>query len=122
MRKAFIIIIQIVILIVVLRSDVAKHFFGDTAQTIVGWYETIVEVPERSKIIALRDKFMRNNMALKPHQVDYIIEVTDSSEAIDRFYLLYCIQRDKNPYIFGDNLVELCRQINISELLSTPEL
>ncbi|MFT5283038.1 MAG: hypothetical protein ACI94Z_001873, partial [Yoonia sp.] len=60
----------------------------------------------------------RNNMVLKTHQVDYVIEVTDSIEAIDRFYILYCVNKDKNPYIFGENLTKLCSEIEVSELLS----
>jgi len=119
MRKAIIIIIQILILIIFLRSSFAQHFFGGIANTLVNWYETVVEVPERSKIIALRDKFMRNNMSLQPHQVDYVIEVTDSVEAIDRFYNLYCIKEDKNPYMFGANLTKFCADIQTSELLTT---
>jgi hypothetical protein len=118
MRKFFIVLIQIIIVIVFLRSDFAQHFFGGTAKTIVGWYKSIIEVPERSKIIALRDSYMRNNMVLKTHQVDYVIEVTDSIEAIDRFYILYCVNKDKNPYIFGENLTKLCSEIEVSELLS----
>jgi hypothetical protein len=121
MRKAFIIIIQIIILIIFLRSDFAQHFFGGVAETVVGWYQSLIHVPERSKIIALRDKFMRNNMVLRPHQVDYIIEVTDSSEAIDQFYLLYCVRKDKNPYIFGTNLAKFCTDIEGSDLLTHPE-
>lgn len=118
MRKAFIIIIQIIILFLFLRSEFAQHFFGGVASTVVGWYEDLVSVPERSKIIALRDKFMRNNMSLKPHQVDYVIEITDSVDEIDRFYHLYCINKDKNPYIYGKNLSKLCSDMQSSELLT----
>lgn len=122
MRKTIIIIIQILILIIFLRSSFAQHFFGDLADTLGEWYDNIVEVPERSKIIALRDRFMRNNMSLQPFQVDYILDVTDSVEKIDKFYDLYCIHDDKNPYVFGDNLVKLCNEIKRSELLTLDKL
>lgn len=122
MRKTIIIIIQVLILIMFLRSSFAQHFFGGVADTLVGWYDSIVEVPERSKIIALRDKFMRNNMSLQPYQVDYVIEVTDSVEGIDRFYDFYCVQEDKNPFINGINLAKLCKEIEESELLTTDML
>jgi len=122
MRKAIIIIIQIVLLFIFLRSSFAQHFFGDIADSLVTWYESFVEVPERSKIGRLRDQFMRNNMSLKPHQVDYVIEVTDTTEKINNFHQLYCIKQDKNPYIFGANLRKLCADIEKSELLTRPEL
>lgn len=118
MRKYIIVILQILILIIFLRSSFAQHFFGDVAHTLVGWYESVIHVPERSKIIALRDKFMRNNMSLQPYQVDYVIEMTDSAEQIDSFHDLYCIKGEINPYMFGENLTKLCADIRGSGLLT----
>lgn len=117
MRKAFIILIQIILLVLFLRSSFAQHFFGGAVDQVSQWYQSFVEVPERSKIIRLRDRFMRNNMSLRPHQVDYVIEITDSSEKINHFYYLYCVKEDKNPYIYGANLKKLCSDIEKSELL-----
>lgn len=122
MRKTIIIIIQMLILIIFLRSSFAQHFFGDIADTLVEWYDSVVEVPERSKINTLRDRFMRNNLSLQPFQVDYVLGVTDSVEKIDKFYYLYCIHDDKNPYIFGDNLSKLCKEMKDSELLTIDKL
>lgn len=117
MRKAIFVIIQIIVIIIFLRSSYAQYFFGDIGASVASWYESIADVPERSKITYLRDEFMRNNMALKPHQVDYVIEVTDSAEAINSFYATYCVKGDKNPYIYGANLAKLCEDIRGSELL-----
>ncbi len=100
-----------------LQTSYAQKFFSGVASTVSGWYESIIEVPERSKIIKLRDRFMRNNMSLQPYQTDYIIEVTDSAEKINQFYQLYCIKKDANPYIFGPNLSKFCLDIEQSELL-----
>lgn len=121
MRKAILIIIQVLLLILFLRSDFAQHFFGGVAVVVVDWYETVVEVPERRKIMTLRDKFMRNNMALASHQVDYVIEVTDSQESINEFYGQYCLSDDKNPYMYGANLKKFCADIATSDLLITEE-
>lgn len=117
MRKAIIVIIQILLIVLFLRSEFAQHFFGGVAVIVVDWYETVVEVPERRKIMTLRDRFMRNNMALRPHQVDYVIGVTDSAETIAEFYTLYCVKKDKNPYMFGANLKKFCADIRTSDLL-----
>jgi len=117
MRKAAIILIQILLIVIFLRSDFAQHFFGGVAVVVVDWYESVVEVPERRKIMALRDRFMRNNMALQSHQVDYVIEVTEKAESINEFYRLYCIKDDKNPYMFGANLKKFCADIASSDLL-----
>jgi hypothetical protein len=119
MRKIIIIGIQVILLILFLRSSFAQHFFGGIADQLVNWYESLVEVPERSKIIKLRDRFMRNNMSLQPHQVDYVIEITDSAEKVTRFHYLYCVKEDVNPYIYGANLKKLCSDIKSSELLTS---
>lgn len=95
--------------------------FGDVAGKLVSWYEQVVHVPERRKIISLRDGYMRNNLILKPHQVDYVFEVTESAESVNKFYQLYCINKDKNPYIFGANLRKFCTEIENSELLSNAD-
>jgi hypothetical protein len=121
MRKAILIIIQVILLVLFLRSDFAQHFFGGVAVVVVDWYEQVVEVPERRKIMTLRDKFMRNNMALASHQVDYVIEVTDTQESINTFYKLYCIKQDKNPYLYGANLKKFCADIASSDLLVVNE-
>lgn len=117
MRKAAIILIQILLIVIFLRSDFAQHFFGGIAVVVVDWYESVIEVPERRKIMALRDTFMRNNMALQSHQVDYVIEVTEKAESINEFYRLYCLGNDKNPYMFGANLNKFCADIASSDLL-----
>lgn len=117
MRKIVLIIIQLIVIILILRTSYAQQFFSGVTETVTGWFQTVVDVPERSKIVKLRDRFMRNNMSLKPHQTDYVIEVTDTADKVNKFYKLYCIKKDKNPYIFGANLLKLCAEIEQSELL-----
>lgn len=117
MRKTIVLIIQIILLVLFLRSSFAQHFFGDTAKQVLTWFDSVSTLPERQKIMTLRDTFMRNNMSLKPHQVDYVIEVTETAESISRFYQLYCVKDDKNPYMFGANLKKFCSDIANSELL-----
>lgn len=119
MRTKIIILIQIILLIIFLRSDYAQHFFSPITQTVSAWYHNILEVPERQKIMTLRDRFMRNNMSLQPHQVDYVFDITDSAETVIDFYALYCVKKDKNPFLYGDNLNKICKDIQRSELLST---
>lgn len=117
MRKFIVISIQILLLVLFLRSSFAQHFFGDIAKELISWFESVSTMPERQKIMSLRDAYMRNNMALQSHQVDYVIEVTETAESINRFYTLYCINDDKNPYMFGANLKKFCADIADSELL-----
>lgn len=117
MRKKIIILIQLVIIIVFLQTSFAKHLFGDSVQYIKQWYSDFTHIPERNKLNRLRDTFMRNNMSLQVHQVDYIIEVSDTAEKLNTFYGLYCVRQDKNPFLYGANLAKFCADIRASELL-----
>jgi hypothetical protein len=114
-----------------LRSDFAKNFFGDVSVTLVSWYNKVIEASARSKTMALRDRFMRNNMASIPHQVAYIlrqlIQLNLSSGFI--YYFIYYIAYKKikirislaQAYI---NLVQKLKALNfyqtrISKVMST---
>lgn len=112
-----IILIQIILLVVILQSSFAQQFLGGVFQTVKQWYNQVVEVPDRRKIMQLRDTFMRNNMSLQPHQVDYVIDVTDTTKKLNTFYSTYCELDDKNPFIYGANLKKFCSDIRSSELL-----
>ncbi|MGB3726658.1 MAG: hypothetical protein WA981_12885 [Glaciecola sp.] len=118
MRKTIIILLQLILLVVFLRSSFAQHFFGNIADTVSTWYYDIIEVPERRKMMQLRDTFMRNNMSLQPHQVDYVLEVTDTVEKLDDFYRLYCARQDKNPFLYGANLQKFCTDIVNANVLT----
>ena len=80
-------------------------------------FDTMIEMPERSKLMKLRDDFMRNNMSLQPHQTDYVIEVTDTAQNLKQFHTLYCVRKDKNPYMYGRNLDTFCRLIEQSKVI-----
>lgn len=117
MRKILLILIQILLLLAILQSSFAQQFLGEATTTVKQWYTSLIEVPERRKIMQLRDTFMRNNMSLQPHQVDYVLDVTDNADKLDTFYQAYCQSKDKNPFLYGANLKKFCADIQSSELL-----
>lgn len=110
-------IIGVVLIVATLRTTAAQNFFGGIAGTVGGWFTAVLDAPDRARLMALQDKFMRNNMSLKPHQTDYIFEVTASLDSVRTFYALYCVENDKNPYLFGNNLMKFCSDIQQSDIL-----
>lgn len=110
-------IVGVVLVVVVLRIGPAQNFFGGIASTFGGWISAILDAPERSRLMALQDRFMRNNMSLQPHQTDYVFEVTGSIESVKTFHQMYCVRKDKNPYLFGNNLMKFCSDIQQSGIL-----
>ncbi|WP_284217492.1 hypothetical protein [Agaribacter marinus] len=100
-----------------LQTNWVQQLFSSTQTTISAWVTGVLTVPDRQKIASLRDAFMRNNMSLQSHQTDYVFEVTDTIQGIQRFHRLYCAGDDKNPYLFGRNLDKFCQEITSSGIL-----
>ena len=108
MWRALVIFIEVVILVVVLRTSFVQYFLSDIQQTVTGWIETVIEIPEQQALSSLREKYFYNNMSLQPHQMDYVLDITESKEKLESFRQFYCVKKDKNPFIYGQNLVRLC--------------
>ena len=111
MWRALVIFIEVVILVVVLRTSFVQYFLSDIQQTVTGWIEVVIDIPEQQALSSLREKYFYNNMSLQPHQMDYVLDITESKEKLESFRQFYCIKKDKNPFIYGQNLVRLCEQI-----------
>ncbi|MFQ3206111.1 MAG: hypothetical protein ACI9IT_000245 [Glaciecola sp.] len=115
MWRTFVIFIEIVILVIVLRTAFVQYFLSDIQQTVSGWIEAVVDIPEQQSLSVLREQFFYNNMLLQPHQTDYVLDITESKEKLESFRQFYCIKKDKNPFIYGQNLIRLCDQIESTE-------
>ena len=92
-------------------TSFVQYFLSDIQQTVSGWIESVVDIPEQQSLSALRERFFYNNMSLQPHQTDYVLDITESREKLEAFRQFYCIKKDKNPFIYGHNLIRLCDQI-----------
>lgn len=112
MWRAFVVIIEIAILVVILQTSFVQYFLSDIQETVSGWIESVVDIPEQQALTTFREKYFYNNMLLQPHQTDYVLDITESKEKLESFNQFYCIKQDKNPFIYGPNLVRLCDQIN----------
>lgn len=117
MIKKFAIGLAVFVIVIVAQTSWVQNSVSQMFSSISGMFESFVGMPERSRIMKLRDDFMRNNMSLQPHQTDYVIEVTDTVENLEKFHTLYCLRKDKNPYIYGRNLENFCALIEQSDLI-----
>jgi hypothetical protein len=109
--------VALVAVLFTLRAAITNDFFTGASNKVSGWVTAVLTVPERRLLTNLQDRFLRNNMALQPHQTDYVYEVTGSIDRVKVFYQLYCVQGDKNPYLFGNNLMKFCSDIQSSKVL-----
>jgi hypothetical protein len=117
MKKKLIILVEILVLIVFLRSDFAAYFLKDMRGALSNTMSSFSDLPEKRKLTKLRNLIESNGNPFSDAQKDYLIEITSTKDRLKRFYYLYCVNKDINPYIFGPNLSFTCREISRTSLL-----
>ena len=117
MARTFIIFIEIAILVMALRSSVVQYFFIDMQESLSDWMIEISQVAERHELNELRETFVSNVTNLSEYQQEYVEEITSDKAKLSQFFVLYCEKGDKNPFVYGQNLHILCRNIQSTRLL-----
>lgn len=109
--------VGIIVLILLIRSGLKNDVFTGAQNKVSGWVSYVASASERRSLNALQDRFLRNNMALQPHQTDYVYKVTQSVDSVRTFNALYCENDDVNPYLYGNSLMKFCSDISASRIL-----
>lgn len=118
MFRAFIVIIEIAALVMLLRTSMVQYWLSDSHESLSNWFLDISKSGERMELNDLRESIQPVTGKLKPYQQDYLMGVTSSKIALQDFHRRYCVDGDKNPYVYGQNLTHICSAINSSKLLS----
>ncbi|GGO66487.1 hypothetical protein [Bowmanella pacifica] len=111
MKRTFIIILEIALLVVVLRSSFVQYWLGDIQESLSNWMTEIAQTAERQELAALRDRVRPNIAAMNDYQKDYVMDMLSSRTKMEHFQLYYCINKDKNPFVYGATLLYLCSEI-----------
>ena len=117
MFRSFVVIAEIIVLTIVLRSSFVQYLFADAQNTVSNWLIEIAEIPDRAELAKLNEQVAPNFQAMRPYQKDYLDGVMQSRTGVNQFYDLYCIKGDKNPYISGASLRYFCTSIQKTQLL-----
>ncbi|WP_416306663.1 hypothetical protein [Neptunicella sp. SCSIO 80796] len=112
MKKTFIIIIEIALLYLLLRSSFVQYLLSDMHRTLSDWMTEISQVQDRQTLDQLRGSMSMETRQFNEQQLDYFNKITYSTEQVLRFENLYCIKKDKNPFIYGPTLTHFCGEIN----------
>lgn len=112
MRRKILLLVWILVLVLLFHSQTMHNFAQQIQSKAMATYDWATQVPDQRKLSRLREGFLHNNLKLQAHQVDYILEVTSNVESVLNFQRLYCQNDDKNPFIYGNNLVEFCAHIS----------
>ena len=117
MFRFFIIVAEIIILIIVLRSSFVQYLFEDIQNSVSDWLVSVATLPEREELRSLKDKINIRLSPLKPYQQNYVEQITADSASVKRFYHTYCENDDINPNFTGTKRAQLCLIIKQSPVM-----
>lgn len=112
MKRTFIVILEIALLVVILRSSFVQYWLGDMQDSLSDWMTEIASMAERQKLNELQERVRPHISAMNDYQKDYVMDVLSSRTKLEHFQRYYCIEQDKNPYVYGATLLYLCSEIN----------
>lgn len=117
MFRSFVVIAEIIVLTIVLRSSFVQYMFAGAQNTVSDWFVAIAEIPDQAELAKLNERVSPNFQAMRPYQKAYLDEVMQSRTGVNHFYEFYCVKGDKNPYISGASLHYFCTSIKQTQLL-----
>ena len=106
---------EIAILYLVLSSSFVQYLFSDIHDNLSDWMTHIAQIPDRKTLDTLRERMVLETDQFSDQQRDYFNKITYSTDQVERFYKLYCLKKDKNPFIYGATLNKFCKEISLLE-------
>lgn len=119
MIRSLIIVLEIALLVIVLRSSFVQYFLSDMQNTVSNWLTEVSMVAERHELDTLRESFYPHLMDVREYQMDYINDITSDKAKLENFHRQYCVKGDKNPFVYGANLNLMCSAIKRTKLIKT---
>lgn len=117
MKSQFILFLVFCLLFALMQIPVFHRVFTDVQTEVVMWFVDAEKYRENKALESLSTVSKSAFPGLNSQQLAYLEEVTSSTEKLQKFYQLYCIGDDKNPFIYGTKMHYFCGQISESGLL-----
>lgn len=117
MKSRFILFLVFCVVFALLQIPVIHQFFMNVQTEVVAWLSDAEKYRENKELEALRAVSKITFPELNSSQLAYLEDVTSSTEKLQKFYQLYCIGDDKNPFIYGVKMNYFCEQVALSGLL-----
>ena len=117
MKRWFVIVLEILVLIALLQSSFVQYLLADIQLEVTEWFLTMEKYEENKALEELRSSTRIAFSGLNQGQQQYLDDITTNRDNLHRFHKLYCIDGDKNPYIYGTMLRYFCNEINESRVL-----
>jgi len=118
MVRFFIIVAEVILLVVVLRSPFVQYFLSDVHHAVSGWFRQLHQLPEKRELDAFRQDVKTTLAPLKTFQKAYLQQITTSKVSLIHFDRQYCVGNDINPNFEGNERRQLCALIEQSSLVN----
>lgn len=113
MKKSLFILVEIALLYMLFSAPFMQYLLSDVHQSLSNWMSDIAAIPERKTLQQLREKMLPERRNFSQQQAAYFDKITYSAEQVEHFYTLYCVNKDKNPFIYGPTLTQFCDEIRL---------
>lgn len=111
MKRTVVLLLEIALLLIILRSSFAQYLLADMQHSLSAWISHVAEMSERKTLSELQGRIKPTIANLNEYQRDYIMDVTSSRSKLEHFQRYYCMSDDKNPYVYGNTRIYLCSEI-----------
>lgn len=111
MKRTVVLLLEIALLLVILRSSFAQYLLTDMQLSLAGWIAHVAETGERKALSDLQKRISPYIANLNEYQRDYVMDITSNRGKIEHFKRYYCQTNDKNPYVYGNTRIYLCSEI-----------
>ncbi|WP_124748980.1 hypothetical protein [Alteromonas facilis] len=118
MFKAFVVFIEVVLLVMILRTPFMQYWLSDMQATASDWMTTIAEIPDKQEIGQLYNSIQPAVGGMSDRQRGYLDDVMQNRQSVEQFHRKYCVDGDMNPFIYGTSLRVVCREMTQSPLLA----
>lgn len=118
MFRALIVVLEVAVLIMLLRTSFVQYWLSDIQMTVSGWITAVAEIPEQTELARLKDRINPHVTSMSESQRQYLDTILENRASLQQFNRLYCIKGDLNPYIYGETLRAICNAARQSSLLN----
>lgn len=118
MRRFMVLLAEIGLIILIVRSPFAQHFLNEMQYNLADTFYALERLPQQRLLQNLREDIENEMPHLKPYQREYLHSITLDSVHLSHFYRAYCAHNEINPNFFGQDRVTLCTKVAGAGLVS----
>jgi uncharacterized protein YjiK len=112
MLRFLVVTLEVLALIMILRSAYVQLWLSDMQTSTSQWMHSIAMTLDNQQLTTFRNGISEYVQNLTDPQMKYLYKITSTKTELNSFYLHYCRQGDKNPFIYGANLHYVCGEIS----------